>query len=171
MASAKLIHSPIGPLTLVEEGGALMEVRFGEKLTGEMLCDTPVLLQAARELEEYFRGSRRSFSVPLAPRGTPFQLRCWNALCMIPYGETRTYGQQAEAIGQPKASRAVGMGNHRNPLPIFIPCHRVVGKNGTLTGYAGGLEMKEYLLTLERMNRHDPAQDQDCLHNGPCHGQ
>lgn len=171
MASAKLIHSPIGPLTLVEEGGALMEVRFGEKLRGEMLCDTPVLLQAARELEEYFRGSRRSFSVPLAPRGTPFQLRCWNALRLIPYGETRTYGQQAEAIGQPKASRAVGMGNHRNPLPIFIPCHRVVGKNGTLTGYAGGLEMKEYLLTLERMNRHDPAQDQDCLHNGPCHGQ
>ena len=170
MASAKLIHSPIGPLTLVEEGGALREARFGEMLTGEMLCDTPVLLQAARELEEYFEGRRQIFSVPLAPRGTPFQLKCWNALRLIPYGETRTYGQQAEAIGQPKASRAVGMGNHRNPLPIFIPCHRVVGKNGTLTGYAGGLEMKEYLLTLERMNRHDPAQDQDCLHNGPCHG-
>lgn len=171
MASAKLIHSPIGPLTLVEEGGALREVRFGEMLTGEMLCDTPVLLQAARELEEYFEGRRQIFFVPLAPRGTPFQLKCWNALRLIPYGETRTYGQQAEAIGQPKASRAVGMGNHRNPLPIFIPCHRVVGKNGTLTGYAGGLEMKETLLTLERMNRHDPAQDQDCLHNGPCHGQ
>ncbi len=170
MASAKLIHSPIGPLTLVEEGGALREVRFGEMLTGEMLCDTTVLLQAARELEEYFEGRRQIFSVPLAPRGTPFQLKCWNALRLIPYGETRTYGQQAEAIGQPKARRAVGMGNHRNPLPIFIPCHRVVGKNGTLTGYAGGLEMKEYLLTLERMNRHDPAQDQDCLHNGPCHG-
>ena len=150
MASAKLIHSPIGPLTLVEEGGALMEVRFGEKLTGEMFCDTPVLLQAACELEEYFRGSRRSFSVLLAPRGTPFQLRCWNALRLIPYGETRTYSQQAEAIGQPKASRAVGMGNHRNPLPIFIPCHRVVGANGKLVGYAGGLDVKTFLLNLEK---------------------
>lgn len=157
MRSAKVVNSPIGVLTLVEEEGALAEVRFGQRLAGEALCDTPVLLQAAQELDEYFQGKRHDFSVPLAPKGTPFQLKCWAALVQIPYGETRTYAQQAAAIGQPKASRAVGMGNHRNPLPIFIPCHRVIGKNGTLTGYAGGLEMKEYLLTLERMNRHDPA--------------
>lgn len=157
MRSAKVVNSPIGVLTLVEEEGALAEVRFGQRLAGEALCDTPVLLQAAQELDEYFQGKRHDFSVPIAPKGTPFQLKCWTALVQIPYGETRTYAQQAAAIGQPKASRAVGMGNHRNPLPIFIPCHRVIGKNGTLTGYAGGLEMKEYLLTLERMNRHDPA--------------
>ena len=155
MPAAKIIESPIGPLTLVEENGALTEVRFGA--SDETLCDTPVLMQAAQELGEYFRGERRVFSVPLAPKGTPFQQKCWQALLQIPYGQTRTYAEQALLIGQPKACRAVGMGNHRNPLPLFIPCHRVIGKKGTLTGYAGGLETKEYLLSLERKNQHDPA--------------
>ena len=94
----------------------------------------------------------RVFTVPLNPRGTPFQLRCWQALLEIPYGETRTYGWQAAMIGSPKACRAVGMGNHRNPLPILIPCHRVAGADGKLTGYAGGLNIKEKLLHIERMN-------------------
>ena len=171
MMGAMIVQSPIGTLTLVEQGDALTEVRFGEKLMGETLCETALLLQAAQELDEYFQGMRRAFSVPLAPKGTPYQLRCWHALCAIPYGETRTYAQQAALIGSPKACRAVGMGNHHNPLPIFIPCHRVVGKKGTLTGYAGGLDIKQQLLTLERMNHHDPAQDQDRLHNGPLHGE
>lgn len=171
MNGAMIVQSPIGLLTLMEQDGALTEVRFGKKATGEAMRETALLLQAAQELDEYFQGRRQTFSVPLAPKGTPFQRKCWDALCAIPYGETRTYGQQAACIGHPKACRAVGMGNHRNPLPIFIPCHRVVGANGTLTGYAGGLAIKEYLLTLERMNRHDPAQNQDRLHDGTVHGE
>ncbi|MBP3648074.1 MAG: methylated-DNA--[protein]-cysteine S-methyltransferase [Clostridia bacterium] len=153
MKYALIISSPIGALTLVEEDGALTEVRFGEKAQGVMLKSTELLERAARELDEYFRGERRAFTIPLNPHGTPFQKRCWDALCRIPCGETRTYAQQAAMIGNPKACRAVGMGNHRNPLPIFIPCHRVIGKNGTLTGYAGGLDIKETLLNIERMTR------------------
>ena len=152
MKYASVMDSPIGLLTLVEEDGALCEVRFGDDRMGLTVCETLVLKQAAEELGEYFAGERKCFTVPLAPKGTPFQQKCWQALLQIPYGETRTYGQQAALIGQPKACRAVGMGNHRNPLPIFIPCHRVIGKNGTLTGYAGGLDIKEKLLQTERMN-------------------
>lgn len=144
-----IIDSPIGPLALTEEDGALVGLRFGA-FADEQPQKTPLLHQAARELEEYFRGERRAFTVPLRPQGTPFQLRCWDALLRIPYGETRTYGQQAQMMGNAKACRAVGMSNHRNPLPIFIPCHRVVGSNGALTGYAGGLSVKETLLNIER---------------------
>ncbi|MDD6041733.1 MAG: methylated-DNA--[protein]-cysteine S-methyltransferase, partial [Clostridia bacterium] len=93
-----------------------------------------------------------AFDLPLRPKGTPFQLRCWDALLQIPFGETRSYGQQAAMIGNPKACRAVGMANHHNPLPVLIPCHRVVGANGSLTGYGGGLGIKETLLQIERMN-------------------
>ena len=146
------MKSPLGELTLIEEDGKLTEIRFGASAEDAVLAQTPLLHQAQRELEEYFRGERRNFSIPLAPKGTDFQQKCWNALLQIPYGETRTYAQQAQMIGQPKACRAVGMGNHRNPIPILIPCHRVLGKNGSLTGYAGGLDIKEKLLKLERMN-------------------
>lgn len=146
------VDSPIGMLTLVEEDGALKELRFGVQPNAQQ-DDTPLLKQAAQELSEYFDGQRKQFTVPLSPEGTAFQQKCWQALCRIPYGETRTYAQQADLIGRPKACRAVGMANHRNPLPIFIPCHRVIGKNGKLTGYAGGLKTKEILLTIERMNR------------------
>ena len=151
MRSGAVVESPVGALTLVEENGALTEVRFGECCEDITLSDTILLRQAVRELKEYFSGQRKVFSVPLNPKGTPFQQRCWNALLQIPYGETRTYGQQAAMIGSPKASRAVGMGNHCNPLPIFIPCHRVVGANGKLTGYAAGLAVKEKLLQIERI--------------------
>ena len=144
------ISSPIGPLTLVEEDGALTRVCFGAQTHG-LNESTPLLEQAARELGEYFDGSRKTFTVPLRPAGTSFQLRCWNALLEIPYGYTRTYAQQAQRIGNPKACRAVGMANHRNPLPVFIPCHRVIGSGGKLTGYAGGLERKATLLNIERM--------------------
>lgn len=151
MKYALTVSSPIGPLTLVEEDGALTRMNFGTEADGAERRETPLLHQAAQELAEYFRGERKRFTVPLRPEGSAFQLRCWQALLDIPYGETRTYAQQARAIGQAKACRAVGMGNHRNPLPVFIPCHRVVGKNGSLTGYAGGLNAKQTLLNIERM--------------------
>jgi methylated-DNA-[protein]-cysteine S-methyltransferase len=109
-----------------------------------------VLLAAECQLAEYFRGERRVFDVPLAPRGTEFQQRVWQALREIPFGETRSYGQVAERIGQPTAVRAVGAANGRNPLSIVAPCHRVIGANGDLTGFAGGIETKRFLLALEK---------------------
>ena len=153
MKYADVMDSPIGSLTLVEEHGALTEVRFGERTEGLCAQPTALLDEAVRQLNEYFCGRRKVFTVPLAPKGTPFQQQCWAALLQIPYGETRTYAQQAALIGNPKACRAVGMGNNRNPLPVLIPCHRVIGANGKLTGYAGGLRIKEILLKIERMNQ------------------
>ena len=142
---------PIGTLGLMEDGQGLsrvflrregVEYRFPE---GE----TPLTAQAAGELEEYFDRRRSAFTVPLSPHGTRFQLAVWQALRDIPYGQTRTYGETAAAVGRPRAARAVGMANHDNPLLIMIPCHRVVGKNGALTGFACGLEVKRRLLELE----------------------
>ncbi len=109
----------------------------------------PVFLQLRRELGEYFDGSRKKFEVKLAPEGTEFQRAAWNALTKIPFGQTRSYGEQAAAIGKPKAVRAIGAANGRNPIAIVVPCHRVIGANGMLTGYAGGLDKKEFLLKLE----------------------
>ena len=111
--------------------------------------ETPLLRRARRELLDYFAGERRAFDLPLAPVGTDFQRAVWAALAAIPYGQTRTYGALAAAVGRPRAVRAVGQANHKNPLPILLPCHRVVGKGGALTGYAGGLDLKRALLTLE----------------------
>ena len=152
--SSYLCPSPIGPLTLVEEDGALAAVRFHPDLPRDAasfaLPSTPLLRQAAAELREYFAGQRRQFTVPLAPKGTPFQQKVWKALQEIPYGETRSYKEIAIAAGNEKACRAVGMANNRNPLPIFIPCHRVVGADGKLVGYAGGLDVKTFLLELEK---------------------
>ena len=109
-----------------------------------------MLVRAQRQLEEYFRGERTRFDLPLQPKGTPFQLAVWRALTEIPYGETASYGDVARAVGRPKAFRAVGMANHCNPIPIIVPCHRVIGSDGRLTGYAGGLEIKRALLELEQ---------------------
>lgn len=142
----KTISSPIGPLTLECSEMAITALRFGS--AGE--TDRHYLLEdAAAQLREYFAGERREFDLPLSPVGTAFQKNVWNALLNIPHGQTASYGEIAAKIGNPKASRAVGMANNRNPLPIFIPCHRVVGAKGQLTGYAGGLDTKEYLLKLE----------------------
>lgn len=158
------VETPVGLLTLTESDGALVRIAFGgegargaggaseeyceERAGGE--CDeAPLLDEAARQLEEYFTGRRREFDLPLAPAGTPFQCAVWAALRGIPYGETRSYKQIASAVGRPAACRAVGMANHRNPLPIVIPCHRVVGASGALTGYAGGLDIKRKLLAVE----------------------
>ncbi len=112
-------------------------------------AETPLLVRAREALLSYLAGERQGLDLPLAPVGTDFQRSVWTALKAIPYGQTRTYGEIAAAIGRPKAVRAVGQANHHNPLPIFLPCHRVVGSGGTLTGYAGGLALKKALLTLE----------------------
>ncbi len=112
-------------------------------------AETPLLVRAREVLLSYLAGERQGLDLPLAPVGTDFQRSVWTALKAIPYGQTRTYGEIAAAIDRPKAVRAVGQANHHNPLPIFLPCHRVVGSGGTLTGYAGGLEMKKALLVLE----------------------
>jgi len=145
------IHTMIGKLTLVADEESVKEIRFGWEIKeGEKEENHPLLQWTRRELEEYFQGKRREFSVPLKPDGTEFQKKVWKALTEIPYGETRNYGEVAAAVGNDKASRAVGMANHCNPIPVIIPCHRVIGKNGKLTGYAGGLEKKTALLDLER---------------------
>lgn len=145
------IHTMIGKLTLVADEESVKEIRFGWEIKeGEKEENHPLLQWTRRELEEYFQGKRKEFSVPFKPDGTEFQKKVWKALTEIPYGETRTYGEVAAAVGNDKASRAVGMANHCNPIPVIIPCHRVIGKNGKLTGYAGGLEKKTALLDLER---------------------
>ncbi len=140
-------------LRVIEEDAAITELKIfrqPEKAPDNLVQqDTPLLLEAKRQLEEYFAGLRAAFSLPLAPKGTDFQKLVWRELENIPYGETRTYGQIAEAVGNPAASRAVGGANHKNPIAIMIPCHRVIGADGSLTGYAGGLDVKETLLRLE----------------------
>ena len=141
------IETPIGRLALCADGDGLCALRFAA--TGEEMDAAPVLMQAERELEEYFAGRRTTFSVPLSMQETPFQMAVWEALRAIPYGETRTYASLARQIGHPRACRAVGMANHVNPLPILVPCHRVLGADGRLTGYAGGLNVKKFLLKLE----------------------
>ena len=136
---------------MAEEGGKItrLYLRAQDVPAGSGQEQTPVLQEALRQLGEYFDGTRKVFDLPLQPRGTAFQQRVWRALCDIPYGQTRSYTHLAAQIGRPKACRAVGMANHKNPIPILIPCHRVVGADGSLTGYAGGLAMKKALLDLE----------------------
>ncbi|MDO4332944.1 MAG: methylated-DNA--[protein]-cysteine S-methyltransferase [Eubacteriales bacterium] len=143
-----IYESAVGPLTIAEENGILTNVCFGEWEYGEKE-ETPFLAEVWKQLQEYFAGQRKCFDLPLAPAGTEFQKKVWEALMTIPYGEVRTYGQIAAQIGNPKASRAVGMANYNNPIGIIIPCHRVIGADGKLTGYAGGMEKKEQLLHLE----------------------
>jgi methylated-DNA-[protein]-cysteine S-methyltransferase len=139
------VDSPIGPLSIAtDEQGRLMQIHFGERDLESGDCGA-VLAQ----LDEYFAGRRRTFDVELAPKGTPFQLDVWNALCEIPYGDTITYAELARRIGRPAAVRAVGAANGANPIPVIVPCHRVIGSNGTLTGYGGGIDRKQFLLTLE----------------------
>lgn len=143
----------IGKITIAADGDAVTALAFGEKKDPAELRRTELTDLAAAQLSEYLAGKRRLFSVPLAPEGTPFQKRVWNALLAVPYGETRSYGQIAEQIGSPGAARAVGMANNRNPIAILIPCHRVVGADGSLVGYGGGLALKRRLLALEREHK------------------
>ncbi len=144
-------ETPIGDITLEEDGESLTRLSFGRKAPPDAENRlTPLLRKAADQLLEYFSGRRTAFDLPLRAEGTPFQQAVWRALRAIPYGETRTYKDIATAVGNPKACRAVGLANRNNPLAIFVPCHRVVGTNGSLTGFAGGLDMKRRLLELER---------------------
>lgn len=142
--------TPLGVMSLGSEEGGLARLWLPGLPTPQLSSQpTPLLRKGEEQLREYLAGERRNFDLPLAPQGTPFQLAVWAALREIPWGETRSYGEIAHTVGRPWAFRAVGMANHCNPLPIFIPCHRVVGARGTLTGYAGGLELKRTLLELE----------------------
>jgi len=146
-----LYDSIFGKIVIESDGSAITCIKTNGNLllTGKKEADA-LTDKAAKQLEEYFAGKRINFDVPLDPKGTLFQRSVWNALQDIPYGETRSYKQIAEAINKPKACRAVGMANNKNPIWIMIPCHRVIGANGTLTGYGGGLEMKQRLLDLEQ---------------------
>ena len=167
------VNSILGTFRLEEENDAICGLTLCPDGVPELeplprkVCETPLLQEAEEQLNEYFAGARREFDLPLAPKGTPFQKAVWaemnkmpagtpfqqavwEALRTIPYGETRTYGQLAAAVGKPKASRAVGGACHCNPIAILQPCHRVVGSTGKLTGYAYGVEMKQYLLELEQ---------------------
>lgn len=150
------LETPIGPLTITAtKKKAVTAIRFGTQVPeGSTPCTgaeaTPLLRKAAEEIGDYFAGSRRKFTLPLAPEGTPFQQKVWEALRTIPYGETRTYKQIAIQIGHNQSFRAVGMASNRNPIAIVVPCHRVIGYDGKLTGYAGGLDIKEQLLELEK---------------------
>jgi methylated-DNA-[protein]-cysteine S-methyltransferase len=137
-------------MVIVSDGSAITAIEH-EKVVGKPsdISTDQLTSQAARQLGEYFSGKRRKFDIPLNPSGTEFQQAVWEALLSIPYGETRSYKQVAEMVGNPKGSRAVGMANNKNPISIIIPCHRVIGSNGALIGYAGGLDMKKGLLELE----------------------
>ena len=152
------VESPIGDLLVAGEDGVLKLVSFPEGNMARHPGDGWVRADAEfdtvrRELTEYFDGKRESFDISLAPDGTDFQRDVLDALQQIPYGETRTYGEIAEDLGNPKASRAVGAANGRNPIPILIPCHRVIGSDGSLTGFGGGIDTKQFLLDLERRQK------------------
>jgi methylated-DNA-[protein]-cysteine S-methyltransferase len=145
MISFIRMQSPLGELELVSDQEELLAISF----PGAVEKKTPVLERTESQLREYFAGKRKRFDLPLKLTGTPFELAVWRELAAIPYGKTVTYGEVAKAIGNPKACRAVGMANHRNRFPVVISCHRVIGSDGKLTGYAGGLPAKIFLLNLE----------------------
>jgi methylated-DNA-[protein]-cysteine S-methyltransferase len=154
----RTVDSPVGPLTLWGTGDGLCGLSMEDQRHGPVrddawVADGDAFGYAAEQLEAYFSGRWRAFDLPLRPEGTAFQTRVWGELAKIPYGETRSYGEVAAAIGRPGASRAVGLANGRNPIGIIVPCHRVIGASGSLTGYGGGLDRKRWLLDFERAHR------------------
>ena len=162
MVQHVVFDSPLGPLTAVENDAGLAGVYMAEHKRGPAretigervsVSGSPVLAATAAQLGEYFAGSLREFSLPLAPAGSAFQQRVWAVLREIPYGELRSYGELAAILGDPSMAQAVGSANGRNPISIIVPCHRVVGSDGSLVGYAGGLERKQFLLELENPAR------------------
>lgn len=151
----KYVNLPVGKIEIIEENEKIIELNIyneekNEQKNNIIEKDTKLLLEVEKQLREYFEGKRTKFEIPLNPKGTEFMKKVWKELLKIPYGETRTYKEIAEKTGNSKASRAVGMANNKNPIPIIIPCHRVIGSNNKLVGYALGLDMKKYLLDLER---------------------
>ena len=154
MILCRRIDSPVGPLMLAADDHALRHIEFRDNCHPADRRDwhggdNPILQAAQQQLGEYFTGNRRQFDLPLAPHGTDFQCTVWRALAEIPYGSTISYAQLAQRLGNPNGTRAVGAANGRNPLPIVLPCHRVIGADGGLTGFGGGLPTKEFLLRLE----------------------
>lgn len=155
MKKVNFYDTEIGPIGIGENNGEITDIFFAgndepaDKAQME-LFETPLIKEAWRQLSEYMQGKLKTFHLPLAPKGTAFQRAAWDALLTVPYGETRSYGQIAAQVGNPKACRAIGMANNRNPIAIVIPCHRVIGANGKLVGYGGGLHIKEHLLSLEK---------------------
>lgn len=145
-----VITTPIGNIKIEEQDEKITGISYTEERPS--YADTHVLKEAQKQLNEYFEGRRKIFNLPLNPAGTEFQHKVWAALKEIPYGGIRTYKQIAEQIGNPSACRAVGMANNKNPIMIIVPCHRVIGSNGALTGYASGIDIKEKLLDLEKLN-------------------
>ncbi len=152
MKNIYFYHTDIGVIGIAEDGKAVTDLYFQGEQTPEdaFIAETEILKEAGRQLRAYLAGKLRKFTLPLAPSGTEFMLRVWKSLLTIPYGETRSYQEIAQSVGNKKASRAVGLANNRNPIPIIIPCHRVIGSNGKLIGYGGGLHLKSYLLELEK---------------------
>ncbi len=155
--ACKIMESPVGELNLVASDQGLVAILWENDSPRRVSLDElttndrqPVLVETERQLREYFAGKRKTFSVPLDMRGTRFQKDVWEALLAIPFGETRSYGQLAAQLGNPRATRAVGAANGRNPISIIVPCHRVIGSSGKLTGFAGGLDTKAHLLHLEQ---------------------
>ena len=154
MEKSFFYDTPIGKIRLTEENQELIGLQFGEsRMDSINIEETPFLKEVYSMLSGYFRGEVTKFSIPLNLRGTEFQKKVWNALLEIPYGETCSYGQIAQKIGTPKGARAVGGANNRNPIAIIVPCHRVIGGDGKLVGYAGGAEVKKQLLDLEKRKR------------------
>lgn len=148
-----ILKTPIGRLVIKENGTAVTAIRMAqekEEVSKAQEKEAPLLRDIKNQLQEYFNGQRRCFDLPLQPAGTTFQQKVWQALRQIPYGETRSYKELADMIGNPKACRAVGGANNKNPILILIPCHRVIGTDGSLTGFAAGLSAKKYLLELEQ---------------------
>lgn len=155
-----IIDTPIGRMTLVGDEQALIHIDLPEARrpllrAAEWRHEPQRFVEERRQFDEYFAGKSTTFDVPLAPRGTDFQQQVWRALCDIGYGDTISYAELARRIGRPKASRAVGLANGANPLAIIVPCHRVIGANGSLTGYGGGMDAKRWLLDLEQRHRPD----------------
>ena len=160
MTQTLYFESPLGLMMAQEQDGAIIALDFVKSPQPDTaVAQTPLLLEAKKQVLEYFAGLRRGFELPLAPKGTPFQQKVWQALRAIPYGQTRSYGQIAAQVGNPRAGRAVGGANHRNPISLIQPCHRVIGANGRLTGYGGGLDKKEALLALERRVSAEPDEN------------
>lgn len=143
-------NTPVGKLCIGEKEGAITRVTWQQLPKEWVLEETELIQKCKQELDEFFEGKRKTFDLPLAPEGTAFQKRVWDALREIPYGETRTYKDIAIAVDSPKGFRAVGMANNKNPIAIIVPCHRVIGSNGKLVGYAAGMEIKTWLLALEQ---------------------
>jgi len=147
-------ETPIGSIGIAEDNNKITNVFFKNSSTFPEFNtkETPILIEANNQLQEYFLGNRKTFNLPLNPEGTEFMNDVWKLICNIPYGETRSYKEIAQLLNNNKAYRAVGLANNRNPIPLFIPCHRVISSSGNLTGYLGGLEVKSYLLELEKQH-------------------